>query len=62
MKELEKTYFSISAAARVTGLSKKYLYAGVHAGTVPYVRVGRVFRVNVPALLARLERDQNTEA
>ncbi len=44
----------IADTARITGLSQYYLRQGVKAGTIPYVRSGRVVYINVPALLELL--------
>ena len=44
----------IPAACRITGLSQSYLRAGCKAGTVPHVKAGSTYLVNVPALLRSL--------
>lgn len=41
-------------AARTTGLSVRFLRNGCKAGIVPHIKSGRVYYVNVPALLAQL--------
>lgn len=51
----EAPYQTIPAACRITGLSTKWLRAGCKAGSVPHIMAGRVFMVNVPALLRKLE-------
>ena len=45
---------TVPNACRLTGLSQRYLRDGCKAGTVPHVRSGRVFLINVPALLRSL--------
>ena len=45
----------IPLAARSTGLSQFYLRQGIKAGTVPYVKSGNAFLVNVPKLLESLD-------
>lgn len=51
-------YQSIEHACRTTGLSQYYLRNGVKAGTVPHVRCGRVYMVDVPRLYEVLEQQQ----
>lgn len=50
-------YQTISSTSRITGLSQTYLRGGVRAGTIPHVRSGSVYLINVPLLLAQLEAD-----
>lgn len=45
----------ISEASKTTGLSQYYLRAGCKAGTVPHVKSGKTYMVNVPALLRKLD-------
>ena len=45
---------SISGAAYMTGLSAGYIRTGCKAGTVPHIRVGTDYRVNMPRLLEQL--------
>ena len=47
----------IPAACRITGLSQSYLRAGCKAGTVPHVKSGSTYLVNIPALLRQLQAD-----
>ena len=44
----------IPAACRITGLSQHFLREGCKAGTVPHVKCGSVYLVNIPALLRQL--------
>ncbi len=44
----------IPAACRITGLSQSYLRAGCKNGTVPHIKAGGTYLVNVPALLRQL--------
>lgn len=48
-------FLKIKDASKVTGLSQYFLRRGCRAGTVPHVRSGTVYLVNVPALLRQLE-------
>ena len=45
---------TIPNACRITGLSQNFLRSGCKDGTVPHVRSGQVYLVNVPALLRKL--------
>ena len=48
-------YQPLRAAAELTGLSLYYIRNGVKAGTIPAIRMGRDWRVNMPIFLAQLE-------
>ena len=48
----------IRDAANTTGLSQYYLRAGCKAGTVPHIKSGVRYLINVPALLQQLGVDQ----
>ena len=45
----------ISAAAVMTGLSRWYLLNGCKVGSVPHIRVGSDYRINMPQLLQQLQ-------
>ena len=45
---------TIPNATRITGLSQSYLRTGCRSGTVPHVKSGNVYLVNIPALLRKL--------
>ena len=49
----------IRAAATITGLSQKFLRAGCKAGTIPHVRVGNDYRVNMLLLLEKIDEDSD---
>lgn len=44
-------------ACKTTGLSQHFLRQGCKNGTVPHIRSGTVYLVNVPALLQKLGAD-----
>ncbi|MBQ3669052.1 MAG: hypothetical protein II920_07490 [Clostridia bacterium] len=44
----------IEDACRATGLSQFFLRKGCKDGSVPHVKSGKVYMINVPALLERL--------
>lgn len=45
---------SCRGAASITGLSVKYIRAGCADGTIPHIRVGSDYRINMPLFLAQL--------
>ena len=45
----------ITDAATVTGLSQHFLRQGCKDGSIPHVRSGRVYLINIPALLRKLD-------
>ena len=45
----------LNAAAFMTGLSRWYLLEGCKAGSVPHIRVGSDYRINMPLLLEQLQ-------
>lgn len=48
----------IPDAARSTGLSQYFLRNGCKSGTIPHIKSGTVYFVNVPALLRQLGADE----
>ena len=48
-------FMKIKDAAKVTGLSMYYLRNGCKDGSVPHVKSGTVYLVNVPRLLEKLD-------
>ncbi len=44
-------FMKISDACKATGLSKHYLRNGCKDGTVPHIKSGIKYLINVPALL-----------
>ena len=51
----------ISDAATITGLSQYFLRQGCRDGSVPHVKSGSVYFVNVPALLRKLGVDPTVD-
>ena len=47
-------FLKIDEASKVTGLSRYYLRKGCRDGSIPCVKSGTTFFVNIPALLAKL--------
>lgn len=50
-------FVTISQACELTGLSQNFLRRGVKDGSVPHVKSGRVYLVNIPALLRKLDAE-----
>ena len=50
-------FANIKDAATITGLSMYYLRAGCRDGTIPHVKCGNKFMVNIPALLRLLDAE-----
>lgn len=49
-------YQPINAAAALTGLSRYYILNGCKDGTIPHIRVGVDYRVNMPMFLDQLQK------
>lgn len=47
-------FLTIERACEVTGLSQYFLRCGCKDGSVPCIKSGRVYMVNIPALLRKL--------
>lgn len=54
MLRIETPFQKIPDACRTTGLSQFYLRRGCRDGSIPHVKSGQTFYVNVPALLEQL--------
>ncbi len=48
----------IPAACRITGLSQHFLREGCKAGTVPHIKAGSTYLVNIPKLLRQLDGEE----
>lgn len=58
----EAPYQTPRAAAYLTGLSLWYIREGCKAGTIPHIRVGRDYRIDMQQLREQLKREsQNTK-
>ena len=51
----------ITDAVKTTGLSAYFLRQGCRDGTIPHVRSGSVYFINIPALLRQLGANEVTE-
>lgn len=52
----------IKDACKTTGLSTKFLRKGCQDGTIPHVKSGNTYYINVPALLKQLGVPNEKEA
>ena len=50
-------YQSPRNAAILTGLSLRFIREGCKTGTIPHIRIGTDYRVNMPLFLEQLERE-----
>ena len=53
----QKPFQKIPEACKTTGLSRYYLRKGCKTGTIPHVRSGPTYYINVPELLRRLNAE-----
>lgn len=58
MQTREQPFQRFKQASTTTGLSQHYLREGCKAGTIPHIRCGSTYLVNVPALLRQLGAEQ----
>ena len=56
---LDTPFMKIKEACAATGLSQYYLRNGCKDGSVPCVKSGTVYFINVPALLEKLNRESS---
>lgn len=52
-------YQKIKDACAATGLSQYYLRKGCKDGSIPHIKSGETYYINVPALLAQLDAQSN---
>lgn len=50
-------FMKIGAASRATGLSQYFLRQGCKDGTIPHIKSGTVYLVNVAKLLRQLDAE-----
>lgn len=55
--DLIAPYQSIRGASRISGLAQGYIRAGCRDGTIPCLRVGKEYRINMPLFLQQLEAE-----
>ncbi|MCC8099770.1 MAG: DNA-binding protein [Clostridiales bacterium] len=57
-----KPFMKIPQASRETGLSQYFLRRGCRNGTIPFIRDGRIYLINVPAMLEQLDNQSKETA
>lgn len=55
-------FMKIGAASMATGLSQYFLRQGCKNGTVPHIRSGSTYLINIPKLLRQLDAEGGTAA
>lgn len=50
----EQPFQRIPQACNTTGLSQHYLREGCKTGTIPHIKSGQTYLINIPALLKQL--------
>ena len=50
-------FLSVNGAAIASGLSEKYLRTRIKRGEIPYINVGREYRINMSALYDQLKAE-----
>ena len=56
-----KPYMKIEEASETTGLSRYYLRNGCKDESIPHIKAGKVYMINVPALLDKLGAEEGAE-
>lgn len=51
-----RQFQTIAETSRTTGLSQYYIRCGCRGGTVPHIKSGSKFMVNVPLLIEQMNR------
>lgn len=51
-------FMKIEPTSRVTGLSMYFLRRGCQEGTIPHIKSGSVYLINVPKLLRQLGAEE----
>lgn len=52
----------IPEACKTTGLSQYFLRQGCKDGSVPHIKSGTTYMINIPALLRQLDAEGSVEA
>lgn len=53
---------TIPHASRSTGLSQFYLREGCKTGTVPHIKCGNTYQINIPLLIQKLNAESEQPA
>ena len=55
-----RLFATIEQASKYTGLAQSYIRAGVKNGTIPHIKSGRKYLVNMLRFLEMIEATENT--
>ena len=55
--DLEAPFQTISGAARITGLAQCYIREGCKQKTIPHIRCGQEYRINMPLWMEQLNAE-----
>ena len=55
--DLDAPYQGLRGASIITGQAVSWLRDGCKNGTIPHIRVGQEYRINVPMLLEQLQAE-----
>ena len=58
---IDRKFYSITEAARLSGLSKKALRAGCKSGRFPHTMAGRNFKIDLEGLFRVIEEEGRRE-
>jgi len=53
---------SVEQASKTLGVSKYWLREGLKAGTIPHMKSGAKYLVNIPATIARINAESEANA
>lgn len=57
MLDASAPFQTISAAAKITGLAQCYIRDGCKKKTIPHIRCGQEYRINMPLWMEQLNRE-----
>jgi len=57
MNNMATPFMKLKDACEATGLSQFYLRRGCKDGTIPCIKNGNIYLVNVPALIEKLDQE-----
>lgn len=60
--KLDTPYMTIPNACRATGLSQYFLRNGCKDGSIPHIKSGNTYYINVPAMLEKLAQMEKEAA
>ena len=58
----DQPFQRIPMPCKTTGLSQSYLRAGCKAGTIPHIRCGNTYMINMPAFMRQLDATEVSDS